>query len=107
MKNKGFKKVSMEDFDIFDQANLFNNAKEIVCPHGSCLANLAYCKPKTKILEFFSPNYVTPLYWSMSNDLDLDYSYLIGEGNRPPEGKDPHLGKENINVNLENLKRTI
>ena len=107
LKNKGFNKICIEDYDIFTQADIFNSAKEIVCPHGSCLANLAFCEPQTKILEFFSPNYVTPLYWSMSSDLDLDYSYLIGEGNRPPEGKDPHLGKENITIDIKELERLI
>jgi hypothetical protein len=107
LKNKGFTKVSMEDCDVFDQADMFYNAKEIVCPHGSCLANLAYCKPKTKILEFFSTNYVTLLYWSMSNDLDLDYSYLIAEGERSPDGEDPHLGKENMTIDIKQLKKLI
>ena len=107
LKTKGFTKVYMEDYNVFDQSDLFNNAKEIVCPHGSCLANLAYCKPKTKILEFFNPNYVTPLYWSMSNDLDLDYSYLIAEGERPPDGEDPHLGKENMTIDMKQLKELI
>ena len=107
LKSKGFHKILIEKYNVTMQADIFNSAKEIVCPHGSCLANLAFCEPKTKILEFFSPNYVTPLYWSMANDLDLDYSYLIGEGNRPPEGKDPHLGKENISVGIEELKRII
>jgi capsular polysaccharide biosynthesis protein len=107
LKNKGFNKICIEDYDIFTQADIFNSAKEIVCPHGSCLANLTFCEPKTKTLELFSPNYVTPLYWSMSNDLDLDYSYLIGEGNRPPEGEDPHLGKENITIDIKELERLI
>ena len=107
LKERGFNRIYMEDYDVFTQADIFNSAKEIVCPHGSCLANLAFCELQTKILEFFSPNYVTPLYWSMANDLDLDYSYLIGQGNRPPEGEDPHLGKENITIDIKELERLI
>lgn len=107
LRSKGFHKITIEDYDVTTQADIFDSAKEIVCAHGSCLANLAFCKPKTKILEFFSPNYVTPLYWSMANDLDLDYGYLIGEGERPPKGEDPHIGKDNITVKMLELEKII
>ena len=105
LKKMGFKKIYIEDYSLEDQAQIFNGAEEIVTPHGSSLANLVFCRPRTKVLEFFNPNYVMPLYWSISNDLDLDYAYLIGEGKRPKEGEDPHKGKENILLNLEKLKK--
>ena len=107
LKRKGFYRIYLEDHDVFAQADIFNSAKQIVCPHGSGLTNLVYCEAGTKVCEFFSPNYVLPLYWSISNDLNLEYSYLIGEGDRPPKGKDPHLGRENITVKMGELEKLI
>ena len=107
LKRKGFHRIYMEDYDIFAQADIFNSAKQIVCPHGSSLTNLAYCESGTKVCEFFSPNYVLPLYWSISNNLNLEYSYLIGEGNRPSEEEDPHIGKDNITVKMAELEKIL
>lgn len=103
----GFQEIFLEDFSVEDQARLFNNAKVIVSPHGAGLTNLAFCEPGTKVVELFSPNYVLPLYWNFCNILDLDYYYLIGEGERPPRGIDPHLKNETISVNIEELYRTM
>jgi capsular polysaccharide biosynthesis protein len=101
LKLTGFEKIFMEDYNLLEQAQIFNYAKEIICPHGAALANLAYCNPGTKVLEFFSPDYVLPLYWSISNDLGLNYHYMIGEGIRPKDGEDPHKKWANIDIDLE------
>ncbi|MGB7058147.1 MAG: hypothetical protein WBD58_10625, partial [Geitlerinemataceae cyanobacterium] len=50
-----------------------------IAPHGSGLTNLAFCQPGTKVIEIFSPNYVYHCYWLVSNSIDLEYYYLLGE----------------------------
>jgi hypothetical protein len=45
-----------------------------------------FCRPRTTVLEFFSPEYVHPAFWTLSSQCDLDYHYLVGEG-EPPEGR--------------------
>ena len=37
--------------DFFKQVYLFWNADFIISAHGAALSNLAFCKPKTKIIE--------------------------------------------------------
>tara|TARA_Y100000361_G_C11150390_1_gene340668 strand:+ start:985 stop:2043 length:1059 start_codon:yes stop_codon:yes gene_type:complete len=99
IKPLGFKKIFMEDYDLYDQANLFNYAEEIICPHGAALSNLAYCKPGTKIFELFNSNYVLPLYWSISNDLGLNYHYMVYQDNE--EVNKPNRKWKNINLNID------
>ena len=104
LSQEGYEKVYLEDYSVYEQATLFNSSKEIVSAHGAGLTNLVFCQPNTKLIELFNPSYFLALYWNMCNILDLDYYYIIGEGD--------NLGKEkgknqNIKINLEEFKRTI
>ncbi len=71
--------VQLESMSVVEQAALFSQAELIIAPHGSGLTNLVFCQPGTKVIELFSPNYVYHCYWWISNLVDLDYYYLIGE----------------------------
>ena len=42
-------------YEILDQINLFANAKIVLSPYGSGLANIVFCNPGTKVYEI-SPN---------------------------------------------------
>lgn len=75
----GFKSVTLESMSVVEQAKLMAGAKAVIAPHGSGLTNLVFCNPGTKVIEIFSPNYVYPCYWLVSNLVKLDYYYLLGE----------------------------
>lgn len=80
----GFKIIVPGDMPVADQIGTFASADIIVAPHGAGLTNLMFCRPGTRVLELFSPNYVNPLYWYVSSIVQLDYCYLIGQGERQP-----------------------
>ncbi|MFP4007427.1 MAG: glycosyltransferase family 61 protein [Spirulinaceae cyanobacterium] len=107
LKNLGFKTVELEGLSIEGQAAIFNQAKIIIAPHGAGLTNLVFCAPGTKVIEIYSPNYVNVCYYSLCQELGLDYYYLLGEGKQPPEGIDPHIVGDDIQVNLDKLKHII
>ncbi len=106
LESKGFTTVYLETCTIAEQAQLFYNAEIIVSPHGSGLTNLAFCRPGTQVIELFSPNYVYPCYWYLSNLIGLDYAYLLGD---VPAGHFwqsllyPLVRVEDIFVNLDGL----
>ena len=75
----GFVSVALETLSVAEQIELFSEAEVIVAPHGSGLTNLAFCRPETTVIEFFSPNYVRTDYWMISEYLNLHHYYLIGE----------------------------
>ena len=51
LKKKNFKVYKIAKMDFFKQVYLFWNADFIISAHGAALSNLAFCKPKTKIIE--------------------------------------------------------
>lgn len=79
LSTRGFVPVSLETLSFPEQLNWFASAKVIVAPHGSGLTNLAFCAPKTKVIEFFSPSYVRHYFWVISQQLGLEHYFLVGE----------------------------
>ncbi|MFC5711769.1 glycosyltransferase family 61 protein [Thalassorhabdus alkalitolerans] len=107
LKEIGFKIIKLETLSVKEQARLFNNAKVIVGAHGGGFTNLVFCQPNTKVIELFSPTWVAPLYWILSNHLDLDYYFLIGEGERPPDYVDVPGCFNDIEIKMKKLKKTL
>ncbi len=75
----GFKSVTLESMSVTEQAALMADAKVVIAPHGGGLTNTVFCTPGTKVIEIFSPNFVYPCYWLISNIIGLKYYYLLGE----------------------------
>jgi capsular polysaccharide biosynthesis protein len=107
LKELGFKVVRLDLMAVAEQALLFNGAKVVVAPHGAGLTNIVFCQPGTKVIELFSPQYVNVCYWSLANQVGLDYYYILGEGRKPAEGVDLHLVGEDILINLDELSSTL
>ena len=80
--SKGFKKLHMEDYSVFEQAAMFNYADVIVSPHGAQLANLIYCKDGAKIIEISNGyNYKCfPRLAEKTVDVNINYTYAPEEG---------------------------
>jgi hypothetical protein len=78
----GFERAVLGDLPIARQVALFRQADIVVAPHGAGLAHIAWCKPGTRIVEFFpSPDgprgrvrNATYDYWLLSQLLGLDYA---------------------------------
>lgn len=103
----GFEVICSEDLSFQDQVSYFSHAEVVIAPHGAGLSNLVFCDEKTKVLEFFSPNYVNACYYALANMVDLEYYYLIGKGKRPPEHCDPEIVGENIIVDIVSLQKIL
>ena len=75
----GFKTIFLEEMSVLEQIAIFANAETIVTPHGSGLTNLVFCSPDTKVIEIFSPNYIRTDYWMISQYLQLQHYYTVGQ----------------------------
>ena len=75
----GFQTVLLEKLSFLEQVSLFANAEAIISPHGSSLTNLVFCNPDTKVIELFSPHYVRTDYWILSQQLQLQHYYSLGD----------------------------
>ncbi|MBF2050995.1 MAG: DUF563 domain-containing protein [Elainella sp. C42_A2020_010] len=74
----GFQLVHLEMLSVAQQAALLAEAEVVLAIHGSGLTNIVFCQPGTKVVELFSPYYVYPCYWLLSNLMQLEYYYLLG-----------------------------
>ena len=71
----GVKKVNLEDFDIFTQAEIVRDAELIIGPHGAGLANLIYSK--ATIFELVGDHYNNPCYADMATACGNNYFYHV------------------------------
>ena len=76
--NRDFTPVKLHEIKFSDQVELFYNADCIVGLHGGGFANLAFCKPGTKVVELRSTNAGTPIE-NLAKKNDLNYSSIIVE----------------------------
>ncbi|MFZ1109104.1 MAG: glycosyltransferase family 61 protein [Rhodomicrobium sp.] len=83
----GVERAVLGDLPMERQVALFRQAGIVVAPHGAGLAHIAWCKPGTKVIEFFPgpdgprgrARNATYDYWLLSRLLGLDYScHLAG-----------------------------
>ena len=51
LREKGYKVINPQLYEIEEQIEIFSNAEKIIAPHGSNLANIIFCKPGTEIYE--------------------------------------------------------
>lgn len=107
LEEYGFEIVHMEEIPLLEQMAYFSNAKVIMGPHGAGFTNLPFAEPTTKLIEFFSPQYINICYYNLSNLLDVDYYYLEGEGYRPPEGVNLSLGTTDIRVDIDKVRQLL
>lgn len=77
LKNN-FVSVKLHDIKFSDQVELFYNAECIVGLHGGGFANLAFCKPTTKVIELRSFNAGTPIE-NLAKKNNLNYNSIIVE----------------------------
>lgn len=100
---RGFSKLHLETLSWREQVSAFSAAKCVVAPHGAGLANLVFCRPGTRIVEFFHPHYVNRGYERLSRTAELDYRTAC-----PADaGCDPKAGRLDIEADIPALLETL
>jgi len=51
LKKLNYQIITLSEMNVFEQINLFKNAKIIIGYHGAAFANLVFSLPKTKVIE--------------------------------------------------------
>ena len=83
LSSHGFVKLHLEELTWSQQLNAFRVAKVVVAPHGAGLANLVFCSPGTKVLEFFHRSYVNGCFWQLASLKELDYRPVVRSSAEP------------------------
>ena len=76
LKSKNFKILKLSKFSIFDQVSIFHNCKKVIAPHGAGLANITFCKKKTKVIELIPKNHSSRTHKRISGINKLKYKLI-------------------------------
>ena len=106
--------VRERGFEVYEagaqptQPEDFDEATFVVGAHGAGLANLAFCKPGTRVLEIVPTDNAHPFYYSLAVGAGLDYAYVVGQSvvDRPldvfgPSPYDFELDAEELEAALD------
>jgi capsular polysaccharide biosynthesis protein len=110
LRQRGFEVVAFETLSVAQQAATVAACEAIVAPHGGGLSNLVFCSPGTKVVELFSPELVAAYFWKICNRVDLDYYYLLGNGDPATLETDYAQSwdaRSDIDVDLAGLEKTL
>ncbi|MEE9367286.1 MAG: glycosyltransferase family 61 protein [Pontiella sp.] len=80
LEHHRFEVVHPGKMTVAKQMKMFASADIIVSPHGAELTNLVYCRPGTKVIEFFSPYYLNPCFKHLAVLRGVEYLALVGKG---------------------------
>jgi capsular polysaccharide biosynthesis protein len=79
-----WRQLEAAGFEFFDPTNepeagaAFHAAEAVVGVHGAALANLAFCRPGTRVLELVPSDQCVPFYLSLSTGGGLVYDCIVG-----------------------------
>ena len=100
-RNNDYQFIKLEEYGIKDQIRIFFSATIIAGLHGAGFANICFCKPNTKIIEF-KTNQTGMDLGNIALKNNLDYKGIVCEA---IDGYGSQQGK--LVVSLENLKNEI
>jgi capsular polysaccharide biosynthesis protein len=99
----GFVSVTLSALTVKEQIGLFQGARVILGVHGAGMTNLAFCRPGTQVLEFFSPRYAYFCYRGIARAAGLDYRSFFGAGSQAKSTLTHRTFCEDIRVDLNGL----
>ena len=73
LRASGFEIVAPGQLTFGEQVEIFSSAEFVVAPHGAALANLLFCTPGIRVLEFRDETDDRPWFERMSQRIGLDY----------------------------------
>ncbi len=109
LKEIGIETVEISKYTFDELVYLFKNATFILSTHSAALANILFCKPGTKIIEYFPNLGYLPYYKELSHSLGLEYHEIINDIplNNDIKSRYDIQRNELISINLELLLNKI
>tara|TARA_Y100000590_G_scaffold468589_1_gene651899 strand:- start:2641 stop:3759 length:1119 start_codon:yes stop_codon:yes gene_type:complete len=103
--NKDFVPIKLGDTKFDEQVEIFNKADCIVGLHGAGFANLAFCKPETRIVEFRSFE-AGPVIENLAKKNNLNYCSIITDAKHTNKHDFPNQ-QGSIEVPISNLEKVL
>ena len=77
LRKKGFKIVKLSKLSLRKQISIFKNCNLVIGPHGAGMANLIFCKRKTKVIEIQHAGHPNKVYQRISKFNKLRHHFII------------------------------
>ena len=81
----GFQVVDPGRLSYEEQIRLFDEAAIVVGEHGGGFGNIGFCRPGTKVIEFFNPRHYGLCYISLAAIGGLRHHFFVGSRDRATE----------------------
>lgn len=105
LKKQNFKIYRISTMNFFKQVYLFWNADFIISAHGAALANLVFCKPKTKIIEIKPETQQGNYFKKISYINKLRYSCIKNKVQKDNLKGDMNLSLSDLKESIKNISR--
>ncbi len=102
---KDFVPVRLGEIMFSEQVDLFHNADYIVGLHGAGFANLAFCKPGTKVIEFRSST-AGQVVENLAKKNNLNYNSIIAEAKHTRKYNIP-TQQGHIQISIDSLNKIL
>ena len=107
LEQNNFTSVKLHEIKFTDQVELFYNAECIIGLHGGGFANLAFCKPATKVVELRSANAGTAIE-NLAKKNDLNYNSIIVEAKKIDKFDYPDPNQQgSIQIPISSLTKVL
>ena len=77
LKNQGFQIIRLSKHSLKKQVSIFKSCNYVIGPHGAGLANLIFCKRKTKVLEIKNIGHPNKVYQKISKLNKLKHRFIM------------------------------
>jgi len=77
LEKRGFETIIPGRMTLRQQVEMFGETECVVSPHGAACANLVFCPPGARLLEFLPEKYLHPMYGILAQLRGVRYRRLI------------------------------
>jgi capsular polysaccharide biosynthesis protein len=103
LAREGFLSIDPSEMTAEEQINIFRGAEIIIAVAGAAMANIAFCRPDTKVMALVPGSFPDTLLWFICQHCRLDYTEIRGEQiNDEGEG-----WTDGFNVGLDVIERIL
>lgn len=99
----GFQILNCENLTVKEQILAFRNAKMVMGIHGAGLTNICNCHPGTVLLEIFPSNYIDSSFRILSEAMNFNYEYMVGE----PGQSYGHAKEQDVKIDFVTFENII
>jgi hypothetical protein len=110
LKNLGFVAIQPEKLSFDEQALTFAGAEIVVAEFGAAMANVMFCRPKTKVVEIIAEGQHDPWSAHLNAMLDLEHVVLFQPQTEEALASSPRHVKDSTfaySVDVKGLVETV